>query len=201
MAVETAAWKIEAAGVRLAFVVRRLLMSLIPILLLSCTHAEKLDITRLKLPPGFRIAIFAQAPHARMMVFSPGGVLLVTSTSDGKVLAFPDPKRTGSAEKPVTVLQDLNAPHGIAFHTSKLYVAETSQIQRYDWDESQLRATNGQVIARIPGSGDHFTRTLLFADGKMYVSVGSSCNVCVEKDNRRAAILEFNDDGSGQRIF
>jgi glucose/arabinose dehydrogenase len=42
---------------------------------------------------------------------------------------------------------------------------------------------------------------VLFLNQKMYVSVGSSCNVCEEKDKRRATVLEFNDDGSGQRIF
>ena len=35
----------------------------------------------------------------------------------------------------------------------------------------------------------------------MYASVGSSCNACVENDRRRAAVLEFNDDGSGERVF
>jgi len=75
---------------------------LIAILLLSCSHAEKLDLERLKLPPGFHIAVFADAPHARQMVFSPGGVLLVTDMSDGTVLAFPDTKHTGHAERAVT---------------------------------------------------------------------------------------------------
>ncbi|HLB87142.1 MAG TPA: PQQ-dependent sugar dehydrogenase [Terriglobales bacterium] len=181
---------------------RRWTSLLFPLLLLSCTHAEKVDLGRLKMPPGFHIAIFAEAPHARMMVFSPGGVLLATETSDGKVVAFADPRHTGHPERTVTLLDDLNAPHGIAFHNGKLYVAETNQVRRYDWDESQLRASNGQVIARLPSSGGgHFTRTLLFANGKMYVSVGSSCNVCVEEDRRRATVLEFNDDGSGERIF
>lgn len=180
---------------------RRWTSLLFPLLLLSCTHAEKLDLGRLKLPPGFHIAIFAEAPHARMMVFSPSGVLLATETSDGHVVAFPDPRHTGRPERTVTLLDDLNAPHGIAFHNGKLYVAETNQVRRYDWDESQLRASNGQVIARLPSGGGHFTRTLLFTNGKMYVSVGSSCNLCVEEDRRRAAVLEFNDDGSGERIF
>ena len=67
---------------------------------------------------------------------------------------------------------------------------------------SQLRAGNGQKIADLPGSGGgHSTRTILFANGKMYVAVGSSCNVCVEDDKRRAAVTEYNEDGSGQRTF
>ncbi|HXP17254.1 MAG TPA: PQQ-dependent sugar dehydrogenase [Terriglobales bacterium] len=175
---------------------------LLPLFLLSCTHAEKLDLNRLKVSPGFHIAIFADAPHARLMAFSPGGVLLVTDMSDGTVLAFPDSRHTGHAERTVTVLSDLNAPHGIAFHNGKLYVAEINAIRRYDWDEPQLRAGNGQKIVDLPGSGGgHSTRTIVFANGKMYVSVGSSCNVCVEDEKRRAAVIEYNEDGSGQRIF
>ena len=180
---------------------RRCIVVLLPLLFLGCRHMERLDRNRLKVPAGFSIDVFAQAPHARMMAFSPGGVLLVTSTTDGKVLALPDSQHSGKAEKSVTVLQDLNAPHGIAFHNGKLYIADTNQLQRFDWDESQLRASNGQTIAKYPGSGMHFTRTLLFANKKMYVSIGSDCNVCAEKDSHRGAVIEYNDDGSGERIF
>src|SRR5262249_30355483 len=133
-----------------------------------------------------------------MMVLSPGGALLVTDTSDGKVIAFRDVKRP---DQIVTVLSNLNAPHGMAFHNGKFYVAETNAVRRYDWDESNLRASNGQKIVSVPGSGGHFTRDVLFANDKMYVSIGSDCNVCVEKDERRATVMEFNEDGSGGRIF
>ena len=182
--------------------IRAWISALFALLLLSCTHTEKLDLSRLKVPAGFHIAVFADAPHARQMVFSPSGVLLVTDMSDGTVLGFPDPEHRGHAERTVTVLSDLNAPHGITFHNGKLYVAEINAVRRYDWDESRLQASNGSKIADLPGSGGgHSTRTILFANGKMYVAVGSSCNVCVEDDKRRAAVSEFNEDGSGQHIF
>ena len=172
------------------------------LLFVSCGHTEQLDLSRLKLSEGFHIAVFATAPHARMLAFSPGSVLLVTDMSDGKVLAFPDPKHTGKAERTVTVLDDLNAPHGIAFHNGKLYVTEINAVRRYDWDEAQLKATNGQKIADLPGSGGgHSTRTIIFWNGKMCVAAGSSCNVCKEDDPRRAAVTEYNEDGSGQRLF
>ena len=181
---------------------RAWISAFLPLVLLSCTRTEKLDLERLKLPPGFHITVFADAPRARQMAFSPGGVLLVTDMSDGTVLAFPDSKHTGHAERTVTVLGGLNAPHGIAFHNGKLYLTEINAVRRYDWDESQLRASNPQKLAELPGSGGgHSTRTILFANGKMYVAVGSSCNVCEEDDKRRAAVTEFNEDGSGQRIF
>jgi glucose/arabinose dehydrogenase len=182
--------------------VRAWIPALLPLVLLSCTRAVKLDLARLKVPPSFHITVFAEVPNARWMAFSPGGVLLVTDMSEGTVLALPDPKNTGHADRIVTVAHDLNAPHGVAFHQGKLYIAEINAVRRYEWDESQLRARNGQKIADIPGSGGgHSTRTILFANSKMYVAAGSSCNVCLEDDKRRAAVTEFNEDGSGGRIF
>ena len=56
------------------------------------------------------------------------------------------------------------------------------------------------IIANVPGGG-HFTRTLKIKNNKLYLSVGSSCNVCVEESPLRAAISRFNLDGSGKEIF
>ncbi len=177
--------------------------SLFFLLLAACTHAENADsdLNRLKLPEGFHISVFAQADSARMMLFSPGGVLLVSQTDEGKVIALPDPKRTGKAERSAVVVDRLTEPHGLAFYQGKLYVAENDKVRSYDWDETNLRATNPKLLTNLPGRGGHSTRTLLFHKDKMYVSVGSSCNVCIEKDARRAAVMEFNPDGSGMKIF
>src|SRR5438128_5260455 len=78
------------------------------------THRATRSLTA-EVAGGFSRCGVRDRAHARMLAFSPGGVLLVTDMSDGKVLAFPDPKHTGRAERTVTVLDDLNAPHGIAF--------------------------------------------------------------------------------------
>ena len=167
-------------------------------------RAEKtgFDLARLKAPPGFHISIFAEeVDGARMMAFSPGGVLLVSESGEGKVVALPDPKHAGKAERTVNVLSGLNEPHGLTFYEGKLYVAENGKVRRYDWDEANLRASNSEPLADLPGSGGHSTRSLVFHGSKMYVSAGSSCNVCIEKDPRRAAVTEFNPDGSGQKIF
>ena len=176
-----------------------LLLSLL--LFAVCARSADVDVTKLKVPPGFKVEIFAQTgTHPRLMAFSPGGTLLATAQSDGLVIAFPDPKHTGHAERVVRVLEDLDAPHGIAFKNGKLYIAETGQLVRYNWDEAQLKASNPQVLAKLPRGGMHFTRTLLFDNGKLYVSAGSSCNMC-EDGEGRAAVHEFNEDGSGHRIF
>lgn len=162
----------------------------------------KFDLTQLKAPDGFHISVFAgDVDGPRLMVFTPGGVLLVAETGEGRVTALPDPQHTGKAAREVKVLEGLNEPHGLAFYEGKLYVAENDRVARYDWDEANLRASNPQKLADLPRAGGHSTRSIVFRARKMYISAGSSCNVCIEKDPRRAAVMEFNPDGSGMRIF
>ncbi len=170
----------------------------------NSVRAEKtrFDLAQLKAPAGFHISVFAEEiDGARMLVFTPGGVLLVSESGEGKVVALPDPNHAGKAQRRVTVLSGLNEPHGLAFYEGKLYIAENDKLRRYDWDEANLKASNSKLIADLPKGGGHSTRSLLFHGGKMYVAAGSSCNVCVEKDPRRAAVMEFNPDGGGQKIF
>jgi glucose/arabinose dehydrogenase len=170
----------------------------------NLAHAEKtpFDLAQLKAPAGFHISVFADdIDGARMLVLSPGGVLLVSESGEGKVVALPDSKNSGKAERTVDVLSGLNEPHGLAFYQGKLYVAENDKVRSYDWDEKNLHAGNPKKLADLPTGGGHSTRSILFHGGKMYISAGSSCNVCIEKDPQRATVMEFNPDGTGQKIF
>src|SRR5262249_48316928 len=89
------------------------------LMLSACTQAQKQEadpsLSQLTLPDGFHISVFAQADSARMMVFSPGGVLLVSELDEGRVVALPDPKHTGKAARTSVVVDRLNQPHGLAF--------------------------------------------------------------------------------------
>src|SRR5947209_548055 len=75
--------------------------------------------------------------------------------------------------------------------------------------ETKTNDTSPQVLATFPDyglsykyGGWHLTRTIAFApNGKLYVSVGSSCNACIEKEKARASIIEMNPDGTDQREF
>ena len=161
---------------------------LLPIALLflsGCARSAEIDAAKLKAPAGFHVSVFADTKaKPRLMTISPSGTLLVTATSDGLLLALPDTDHDGSADRVVTVLSDLDAPHGIAFFQSRLYLAETGRVVRYDWNEAELKATNPQEIVKLPRGGMHFTRTIVFNNGKLYVSTGSDCNVCVEEIGR-----------------
>lgn len=152
-----------------------------------------LDISKIRVPPGFRIEVFARdLPGARFMLFTPSGDLLVSLMGAGQIASV------NAAGQVSIVARGLSQPHGLALRGNDLYVAEQRQVRVYrgmDFSRSEV------VVSGIPGGG-HSTRTIGFGpDGKMYLSVGSSCNLCIEGDARRAAIVRYNVDGSGQEIF
>ena len=160
----------------------------------------------LTLPDGFSISIFAKGLGApRVLLRDTGGTLLTSIPGDGRVVALPDKHNDGVADETITVLDGLNRPHGLATRCAQkcqLYVAETDQVAVYDYDPVTLKAQNKKTIVRLPAGGNHVTRTLLLLpDTTLLVSVGSSCNVCNEKDDRRAKILTADLDGSNVRVF
>jgi glucose/arabinose dehydrogenase len=95
-------------------------------------------------------------------------------------------------------------PFGLAFNNGYFYVGNTGSIVRYKYTNGDMKPQGEpEKIADLPAGGNHFTRNIQFnrAGTKMYVSVGSGSNNNAGEDCRRAAILEFNPDGSGMRIF
>lgn len=159
----------------------------------------------LRPPPGFAIRVFARdLGHARFLAVDPRGTLLVSVPRSGHVLALPDADGDGRADRAVTVIEGLDLPHGLAFHQGALYIAETGRVLRVRYDPETHRAVGAPevVVPDIPPRGGHWTRTIAFGpDGRLYVSVGSSCNNCEERDPRRAAITRYNADGSGETRF
>lgn len=155
---------------------------------------------RISLPPGFAIRIFAQElpPRPRFMAFGPDGHLYISLMDSGQVVRLPDRNSDGLADGVEVIATGLTSPHGLEWHQGWLYVAEVDRIERLrDADMDGAFESRELITANLPSGSGHNTRTVHFGpDGKMYVSAGSSCNVCVESDPRRAAILRFNADGS-----
>jgi glucose/arabinose dehydrogenase len=162
--------------------------------------------TRLGVPAGFSIGLFAEKlPSVRFLRPLPGGGLLATTPREGNVwLLTPDRDGDGRADATQPLIERLNRPHGMDLLGDWLYVAEGDGVGRVriDPETGELRGDYERVIDGLPAGGNHWTRTVRFGpDGWMYVSVGSSCNVCVESDNRRAAMLRFRPDGREPQIF
>jgi glucose/arabinose dehydrogenase/cytochrome c553 len=163
-------------------------------------------LARLVAPEGWRVELFAaDLPNARFLRFTPGGDLLLSRPRDGRVVLLePDRDGDGRSDGRRDVLTGLNRPHGMDLLDGWLYVAETDAVGRIRFDGRTGRTTGSfeRVVTGLPGGGNHWTRTLRFGpDGWMYVSIGSSCNVCRESDPRRATIMRFHPDGTGGEIY
>jgi len=157
----------------------------------------------LKVPEGFKISVFAgDLAGARLMAASPDGVIYVARQSKGEVVALPDRDRDGRADKTEVVLSGLARPHSVAFHSGYLYIATNPAVLRVRYEKGKLAGEPEKVVDLPVSTTPHWTRTIGFGrDGKLYVSIGSSCNVCVEDDARRTTIMQYNADGTGGRPF
>ena len=154
----------------------------------------------LVVPPGFSISVFASGlPGARLMTLSPEGVLILARRRTHEIVALPDKNTDGVAE-PEVILTGQPTANSVAFRDGYLYIATTPAVMRVRW-------TNGKpdgapvVFATLPSSTPsvHTSRVLGFGpDGRLYVSIGSSCDVCIEADDRRTTIQVFDRDGNGR---
>ena len=159
--------------------------------------------TPLELPAGFTAEVFAAGlGRPRALAVDPTGTLLASLSGQGTVVALPD-RGAGRTVEPVIVTRGLHLPHGLAFRDGDLYVAETGRILRFRYDAgTRLARDPAVVVAGLPVAAHHWTRGIAFGpDGALYVSIGSSCDICREADRRRAAIVRYEADGSGERLF
>lgn len=158
----------------------------------------------LKVQNGLRIALFADVSEfgqPRVLKFDPNGVLFASLTAAGKIIAMPDINNDGIADEIKVVKDGLNRPHGVAFGGKKVFIAESNKVVTYDYDPVSLVLSNPSTIITLPEGGRHYTRTININGDKLYTSVGSSCDVCVEEDEERASIFVSDLDGENLKIF
>ncbi len=160
-----------------------------------------------KLPPGFKAEVFAEGlSNPRWMAIAPNGDVFLVESGPNRVRVLRDTNGDGKADLNEIFVSNLNLPFGIAFWKNYLYVANTDSVVRYRYERGQTKFEGAaeMVVWNIPGKGynQHWSRDLVFnpKGTKMYLSVGSETNVG-EEEPRRAAVLEFNPDGTGMRIF
>ncbi|MBI4091398.1 sorbosone dehydrogenase family protein, partial [candidate division WWE3 bacterium] len=161
------------------------------------------DNAGLKVPAGFNLEVYVKdLVKPRDLEFSPGGTLLVTETESGRLVAIPDKDKNNQPDEVKELLGDLTKPHGVAFYNGKLYLAEETRVSRFEWNEESLTTALDRVIVTLPKGGRHFTRSLDFdKDGRLYISIGSTCDVCGEEFEFLSAVLVTDTEGNDLRVY
>ena len=166
--------------------------------------SKKYNLDKIKLPPGFKISVYAEVPNARSMALSPAGIIYVGNRDGNKVYAVVDENKDGKADKVYTVASGLNMPNGVAFKDGSLYIATVSAIVKLDSIESRLSDPPKPVVVygKYPSDDSHGWKFIAFGpDGKLYVPVGAPCNICESGNPVYASITSINADGTGMEIY
>ncbi len=159
------------------------------------------------LPEGFGISVFADGLlNPRMMAVGPDGELYLAERGAQRIVRLADRNADGLVDFVEVVADEgMQAPSSIAFYEDgSLYVGDTTRVLRFypPADVTEVWTEYRVIIDGLP-SGGHTTRTVLFSPDyeTLFVSVGSSCNVCVEDDERRATIMRYDPDGSNGEVY
>lgn len=164
-------------------------------------------------PQGFTVSIYADKLEApRWMYVAPNGDLFVSQAeTKGKkgnnILLFRDKNKDGIPETRSVYIKDLDQPFGMLIINNKFYVANTDALLEFPYDPlATTQSATGKQLVVLPGKGRHWTRNIVTnnAKNKIFIAVGSSTNVAedgIDKEARRADILEVNLDGTGEKIY
>ena len=170
-------------------------------------------------PSGFKVDLYAEGlNNPREIRAAPNGDVFLAESEPGNIKVFRGIGKDGKAEHVETFAQGLRQPFGIAFYPPGpnpqwVYIGDTDAVLRFPYQNGDLKARGTkQKITDLPGGGrlrggGHWTRDITFSqDGKkMLVSVGSRSNVDDTDNNpaevHRADVLEFNPDGTGERVY
>lgn len=171
-------------------------------------------------PAGFKVTLFAKdLNYPRLLRTAPNGDIFLAESRTGEIKVFRGVDADGKAKQMEVFATGLERPWGIAFYPDGpdpkwVYIGNTGSVVRFPYKSGDLKASGKSetIVPDLPtgarvGGGGHWTRDIAFSpDGKkMFVSVGSRSNHddadTHPAEKNRADILEFNPDGSGQRIY
>ncbi|MBS1787081.1 MAG: PQQ-dependent sugar dehydrogenase [Acidobacteria bacterium] len=152
----------------------------------------------LTVPAGFKVSVFASdVTGGRLMAVSPDGVLFVARQPKGDVVALPDRNKDGKADSVDVVASGMTRPHSLAFNKGYLYIATNPAVMRVKYENGKVVGTPEKFIDLPVSTTAHWTRSIGFDKaGKLYISIGSSCNVCEETDDRRTTIQVCDISGA-----
>ncbi len=159
-------------------------------------------------PEGFAVSVFTEGDYVkpRSLMEGVNGDLFLTDREASKIYLLRDTNKDGkidNSSERLLFAENLTKPFGMAINKGYFYIGNSDSVVRAKYEAGQAKLEGAlEKIITLPSEG-HSTRNLLFnPDGtKLYVAVGSKSNVDVEPDPLRAAISEYNPDGTGYRLY
>lgn len=162
----------------------------------------------LEVPSGFTVDQVASGlTSPRFMALDADGSVVVAEHTEGKVVRLRDTTGSGRFDLQQEIAHDLTYVHSVAFIGGQLFAAAEDRIVTLsDFRPDGRAGIVRTIVEHLPnGARDlygHRTRTLLAGpDGKIYISIGSACDVCEDADPLRARVVRMNPDGSGIEVF
>jgi len=182
--------------------------------------ALRANLKKIKLPPGFKIELYAVVPDARHMAVAPSTNMLFVGTRKTTVWAVTDRNSEGMASEVKAFAPSLNfkVPNGVCWtKDGVLVVVEHNRVLSFPAAEFFYEGPDvavGEIVAQgqlIPveeESYNHGARVCRMGeDGKLYVSLGQPHNVQpagkVDMYNQLGigGIVRMNMDGSKREVF
>ncbi len=183
-------------------------------------EAIKKTLERIKLPPGFKIRLYALVHGARHMAVGPHGKVIFVGTAETKVYAVTVDAASGVAGgvsefAPAIAMKQ---PNGVCFARDRtLYVAENNRVLSFpraeeDYQDPSVRANaiveQGKLIP-VEGEGaSHNLRVCRVGpDNKLYIALGQPYNVPPHEKMAGfnewgiGGIIRMNLDGTGREVF
>jgi glucose/arabinose dehydrogenase len=168
---------------------------------LTVTPAADIQLSRLKLPPGFKIELWSTGtPGVRAMSRGESGKIYAGTRPLGRVYEISD---NGSQRTSRVVVDKLDQP-ATAMHKGNLYVMAVDKVLRYDGIETNpnVQPVDMTAVFNLPKEKHHNWKYLRFGpDGKIYVPFGAPCNICELPGPEYAQIRRYNPDGSGMEVI
>jgi len=157
----------------------------------------------LSLPDEFEVNVFARdLKNPRIMAVDDDGTVYVTVPAENSTIALADANGDGIADQTRVVISGLTRVHGIAIHEGRLYLATPTELYVAEIGQDGNVSEPQVVVDNLPEGGQHPNRTFFIGpDGKIYLSVGSTCNACIEPNHEHATILQMETNGSSRRIY
>ena len=183
-------------------------------------EAIKKNLETIKLPPGFKISLYALVPDARMIAVGPQGVVTYVSTRKNKVYTLTDRGHTGAADDVRDFAPNIqfSNPNGICFSKDGfLFTVEQNRVLTFPaaeffYENADVAVASvvkqGDLIPASEESFNHSARVCrVGADNKLYITIGQPYNVYAPDKYDMyykaglGSIIRMDRDGTNREIF